>query len=1127
MRGRQQDGRWIVGSCYSASASGVRARRVGMTSDGELLEWFVTKRDESAEAAFEELMNRHGPMVFGVCRKVLQDRHDAEDAYQAVFLVLAKRAGSIRRQESVASWLFGVAHRVAMKARNRAARRRAVDLKAAERTSDEYLPPESATDWAVLHSEVERLPDRLRAPLVLCYLEGLTYGAAAQQLRVSEATLRGRMAQARKRLHRRLSWQGAAVPAVLLRATVPGLSPAPVPPVLVGSTIRLALGLASNNVATLLAREVSKAMIMNQVKFACVLAAFGCVGVSATLAWAVARHPVANSEDTKPTKAQAAVGAKVGVDKQGVSPNLIRGVVVDEAGKPVAGAAVRAKAFTDREAATVTGADGSFTLTVDDGRIEGTALLARGVSGDRVGVFQYANGLSTAQLQRPAEIILKPGRAVSVRVSDSNHLPISGATVQAAGNFANLDGSITGDDGTARLNIPVDAKVEWIFAVKVGRGFDYAEYGRIDPYGRTQEGTIAAEIPGNVALLFDVASTVRLKAVDRDGKPLAGIQFYPWLLQKEGRRSQLNVASRALHATTGDDGIVVFDWLPKSENEIIFWPATNGYANRRVLAKPGDTRPVTATLTRNVAVRGRVIGFDGKPAAGIKVGAVGTGQGADSGYGQATTAADGSYEMQVSAREAYAIFVDEKDWAAPSRLDVVVREGKPVEGVDFKLGRGTLIRGTVTVGPTNLPAAKQYVTVDETGGQPPKDLREEGDRSWRQVQRQFGNLTDSGGHYAIRVGPGTYTIVGPPRTGDEKVIVKDETEIVRDFKMPRPEKGTLTGRVILAGGSDKPIAGATVEIVARNRLAIPFQVTADADGRFDAERDLDPLVICAKSPDGKLGAIVEVGAEDPDVLISISPTSTASGVLLDRDGKPAANKSLDWGRRVFMDAEEQISMICFAPKVVTDAQGHFTLPSLVVGQEYGIALLKDNVYHAAGAIQPEKPGHIDLGTLRAGSYHPERSAEEMSSFLKSAPAAGAVAPPVNATTLDGKPLALGDLKGKYVLLDFWATWCGPCIGEIPQLKAVYDAFGTDERFAILSISVDEKIEEPKKFQEKRRLPWSQAFLGGGVQNATTSSFGIRAIPAFVLVGPDGKIVARGMRGDDIKKEVAKALGKKS
>ena len=108
---------------------------VGMMPDAQLLEWFVSERDQSAEAAFEELMNRHGPMVFGVCRRVLHDPHDAEDAYQAAFLVLAKRAGSIRQKHSVASWLFGVAHRVAIRARGRAARRRATELRIAEQTA--------------------------------------------------------------------------------------------------------------------------------------------------------------------------------------------------------------------------------------------------------------------------------------------------------------------------------------------------------------------------------------------------------------------------------------------------------------------------------------------------------------------------------------------------------------------------------------------------------------------------------------------------------------------------------------------------------------------------------------------------------------------------------------------------------------------------------------------------------------------------------------------------------------------------------------------------------------------------------------------------------------------------------
>ena len=130
--------------------------------------------------------------------------------------------------------------------------------------------------------------------------------------------------------------------------------------------------------------------------------------------------------------------------------------------------------------------------------------------------------------------------------------------------------------------------------------------------------------------------------------------------------------------------------------------------------------------------------------------------------------------------------------------------------------------------------------------------------------------------------------------------------------------------------------------LAASNLGFPFTVTTDAKGRFQAERSLDPLVICAKSPDGTLGAIVEIGAEDPQVTIALSPTAMATGVLLDEQGKPAANQKLYWGRRVYQEEEQRVSMICFAPKVVTDGEGKFTLPSLVVGQKYEIAVAREN-----------------------------------------------------------------------------------------------------------------------------------------------------------------------------------------
>ena len=156
---------------------------VGSFSDEQLLDRYLVRRDETAEAAFAELVQRHGPMVLGACRRILGDAHAAEDAFQATFLVLARKAATVVRREKVAGWLYIVAVRTAREARARAARRRAREERVSRPISveppDEEFPDELC---AILDEELHLLPEKYRAPLVLCCLEGKTRDEAAELL---------------------------------------------------------------------------------------------------------------------------------------------------------------------------------------------------------------------------------------------------------------------------------------------------------------------------------------------------------------------------------------------------------------------------------------------------------------------------------------------------------------------------------------------------------------------------------------------------------------------------------------------------------------------------------------------------------------------------------------------------------------------------------------------------------------------------------------------------------------------------------------------------------------------------------------------------------------------------------
>jgi RNA polymerase sigma factor (sigma-70 family) len=245
---------------------------VGNLSDAQLLDRFLA-RGEAVEVAFGALVARHGPMVLDVCFNVLRDPHDAQDAFQATFLVLASRARSIRRRESLAGWLYGVAHRVAVRSRANMIRRRMYEKRAAAmRSSREEARPES---WPELHEEIARLPEKYREPVVLCYLEGLSTEATAHRLGCPHGTVLSRLARARARIRGGLIRRGWTCTMDLLIPEARRNAPAIIPWDLLEATMRASSGFAKRSAsatipasteAVSLAREVLTTMMISKLK---------------------------------------------------------------------------------------------------------------------------------------------------------------------------------------------------------------------------------------------------------------------------------------------------------------------------------------------------------------------------------------------------------------------------------------------------------------------------------------------------------------------------------------------------------------------------------------------------------------------------------------------------------------------------------------------------------------------------------------------------------------------------------------------------------------------------------------------------------------------------------------------
>jgi len=266
-------------------------------TDGQLLEDFTSRRDEAALAA---LVRRHGPMVWGVCRRVLRNYHDAEDAFQATFLVLVRKAASIMPREMVANWLYGVAHQTALKARATTARRKGRERQVAEMPEPAVMEQNLWGDLQpLLDQELSRLHDKYRVAIVLCDLEGKTRKEVARQLGLPEGTVASRLARARTMLAKRLARHGFAVSGGALAAVLSRqLASAGVPTPVAYSTIKAAALLTAGRATATsvvsckvaaLTQGVLKAMPLTKYKTVIVLiatlSAFVFLGFSAYHGW--------------------------------------------------------------------------------------------------------------------------------------------------------------------------------------------------------------------------------------------------------------------------------------------------------------------------------------------------------------------------------------------------------------------------------------------------------------------------------------------------------------------------------------------------------------------------------------------------------------------------------------------------------------------------------------------------------------------------------------------------------------------------------------------------------------------------------------------------------------------------
>ena len=900
--------------------------------EGQLLRQYAIEGDE---AAFEALVTRHGPMVLSVCRRMLYDPRDVEDAFQATFLVLLRRAGSLGSTDPLSPWLHGVAYRVAARIRANSARRRSEERAAARSEALEFAcNVEQHELKGILDEEIHRLPEKYRRPVVLCYMEGQTQEEAARRLRCTAGSVRGRLDRAREKLRGRLVRRGVAPAAGLIVTALSAETAASaVPPRLIGATVstlgraETARAIATTGVRTVvreLADGLIRTMILAKLKLAgsvvagTAILALGLVMV-ANLPRSEARDGQEAHAGAAPQQRNTTETSNIPKSRRAVSSIDLR-VEDHRARKPLGGVAVTinvdrkdiGRATTDnagRAAIPVPSPVPSFLAVT--GRKDGFATMTAFIRDPR---------LQPGDIPATFTLAMHPVETVTGVVRDEQGRPVEGVLVEPVTLMREGGGGIDRDEFECPPSVRTDVQGRWrcdrmpagIDSSRIAFRFSHADFQPVF----LPSGTALEHIGRGEATVLPRGLEISGRVVDRTGAPIGGAHVF-------NGETRFGMGVQPIDSDA--DGRFRFAHVPGGET-VLTVQAPGHAPDLRKVVVAAALAPIEFRLEPGRTIQGRVVDARGNPLAEATI--VADGWRGHRTLDWSTTSDDeGLFQWTDAPPDAVWIDVMRDGYLRINRREVRASGDE----LAITMVRELKVRGTVVDAETRH-AVPSFTLVPgtESGGNFPTYWDRNRARPLSTGRYEITLDQSSREGYRLRIEADGYM------PAISRAIRDDEDEPVVNFVL---HKGSgVAGDVRLLDGS--PLAGADVVLVTSSQPAFinngqpPNRdgnraVKSGADGRFAFPAQEPPYRIVVLHDRGFAEQASDANSSSAVFNLTVRPWGRVEGSL--RIGsRPAAGESLTLAYALQGDTPD--TRPWWSGEVVCDASGRFVFERVMPGE---------------------------------------------------------------------------------------------------------------------------------------------------------------------------------------------------